>query len=579
MMAYLVAVLVLALTIQAGSQRPQPAPLPAPAGRVAGTVIDAASGRPVRFAEVTLSGSDERNTVSDDDGAFVFHRVPGGTYALRINAPGYLDTWFGQIRPGTDTRGTTITLVESERREQLVIRLTRGASIAGTVRDDRGEPVFGATVVVLRRVTRHGGRGLQPVATADTDERGAYRIPLLPPRVYVVSASSSRSIETTSGARGFAPVFHPASASAGGAKPLSLEIGEDRSDVDFQLPIVPVSRLTGRVFDPGGQPVAGIAVRLSTGSDGGIGDAHATTDEDGRFVFESVRPGSHLIETTPVMELLWGLAVRHLSGKISLAFGADDQSVAELLKDPSPATKTGQKAVRAPAAQPRGRAALRIEVGASEADVVLTLEPPRSVSGRIVFAEPTRRALQNEIGIELSPVDAQSDGVRTTIAADGTFTLRDVPPGTYEVRVEGLAPDWHVKSAMSTGADAIDVGLEVPPDRDINDLTIDVRTRGARLSGRLMDATSTASGGYKVILFAEDERLWRASSRVIAEDIEADGTFAFDGVRSGSYRLAVMQAVEPDEWRDPELLRRARMTAIAVTLAEGEHKSQIVRIK
>jgi hypothetical protein len=90
----------------------------------------------------------------------------------------------------------------------------------------------------------------------------------------------------------------------------------------------------------------------------------------------------------------------------------------------------------------------------------------------------------------------------------------------------------------------------------VRDRIITMRDRAAGLSGAVTDVDARFTDDYTVILFAADERLWAAPARVTAAALAPDGRFSFLPIRPGHYRLAVVRAVEPDEWLDPAFLRR-----------------------
>src|SRR5262245_23232626 len=163
-------------------------PRTAGTGRITGVILASESGRPVRMADVMLvSTAGDFRAVTDDAGAFSFDKLPAGSYSLHAGKPGFLDMVYGQVRPGTDTAGRTLTLKDREVL-RLNVPLSQGGSISGVVRDDHGDPVFGSQVVVSRWVMRGGKRRLEQVGSTETDERGMYRIGLLPSRQYVVGA-------------------------------------------------------------------------------------------------------------------------------------------------------------------------------------------------------------------------------------------------------------------------------------------------------------------------------------------------------------------------------------------------------
>ena len=67
----------------------------------------------------------------------------------------------------------------------------------------------------------------------------------------------------------------------------------------------------------------------------------------------------------------------------------------------------------------------------------------------------------------------------------------------------------------------------------------------------------------------------------IADAVELgdDGRFLFPRMRPGEYRLALVDDAEPDEWRDPEFLRRLAAASVPISLAEGEKRVQDLRVR
>ena len=88
----------LALPVATAAQ-PVPPPTLAPGtGIIVGQVVDAATGKGVSSAVVTLAGS--RRVMSTTDGRFAFRNLPAGSHALTAAKSGYIDGSFGMRRPG-----------------------------------------------------------------------------------------------------------------------------------------------------------------------------------------------------------------------------------------------------------------------------------------------------------------------------------------------------------------------------------------------------------------------------------------------------------------------------------------------
>jgi hypothetical protein len=177
--------------------RPAPTVQPAPApgtGAITGALVDAVSGRPIGGAVVRQrdqrSGSRASYTqTTTPKGRFAFTGLPASDeYTLTTSKAGYLDG--GCERP--DPRGPAAPRIlrDGQWLHDLRLTMTRPGSITGTVTDERGEPIVGATVRVLPQIYLAGHVQWLAGAIATTDNRGEYRIAGLGRGRYVVSVPS-----------------------------------------------------------------------------------------------------------------------------------------------------------------------------------------------------------------------------------------------------------------------------------------------------------------------------------------------------------------------------------------------------
>lgn len=564
-------------------------PRRAGSGRIAGTVIDAESGKPLRFARVELlPGPEFGGGITDDAGRFVFEKLEAGDYTLHVSKTGYLETTYGQARPGTDTPGRPIRLRDGERLDRVDVRISHGASISGVVRDDRGDPVFPASVIVYRWGTNDGVRRLRPVQTAETDERGRYRVSMLPPRDYVVGATAGDDVipqgSLATPTLGFAPAFFPGGPSPQQTSTVSLRLGDERADIDFQLPVVPLGKVTGTVVDADGKGVPELAVALTgPGSDGPESMQSMQTDARGHFEFERVLPGAYVIiagdDTGADLKMFHGMmALRDFKVGGSFTVVTRDVQLSKVMAfEAVPASKDETPP---PERAPRGTAESDVSVtGGAATDVLLTLQPSRQISGRLVFEGQTPRPDLSGMRVSITGIGRGAGFGEAKLDQDGAFTITNAAPGRYALDLPGLNPPWSAASAMSNGADALDALLEVPRDRDVRDLTITIRDRAAELSGSVAALPGQTTGDHLVVLFPAEERFWMMGPMGIFAVPVADGRFVFAGLRAGSYRLAVVEAAEPDDWLDPSFLRRLIPVSVPVNLGDGEKKVQNLRVK
>lgn len=180
---------------------------PVGAATLSGTVLSAATGRPLVGARVSLIWSSDLSTVrssgpgrggataaggtvtpgpwadtvafTDESGRFAFTGLPGGRFVLEASRDQFMPASYGQRQPGRP--GKPIELLDGQ---SLVVRfeMVRGSAIVGTVFDEAGEPVVQAQVRALRHLTNQNGvTRLRVVDATMTDDRGMYRFHELPP--------------------------------------------------------------------------------------------------------------------------------------------------------------------------------------------------------------------------------------------------------------------------------------------------------------------------------------------------------------------------------------------------------------
>ncbi|HEX6888383.1 MAG TPA: carboxypeptidase regulatory-like domain-containing protein [Candidatus Nanopelagicales bacterium] len=127
-----------------------------PGGSVRGRVVDRRTGQPLPGAVVTAHAGAGADTEmvgvpglgSPVAGAFAIADLPPVPITLRVAAPpggNHLGQWYD----GAAYPAVASVIDGAARTEGLLFRLAEGGSIAGTIRDDAGEPVAGASVTLV----------------------------------------------------------------------------------------------------------------------------------------------------------------------------------------------------------------------------------------------------------------------------------------------------------------------------------------------------------------------------------------------------------------------------------------------
>ena len=159
------------------------------------------------------------------------------------------------------------------------------------------------------------------------------------------------------------------------------------------------------------------------------------------------------------------------------------------------------------------------------------------------------------------------------------FKISDVPPGNYRVIPTLGGNRWRPKSVEAGGKDALDSFLEVKANEDVSNAVITFTDRATDVSGTLQDPNGAPTSDYTVVLFAAEQRYWVPNSRrVLATRPSTDGKFMFGSLPAGDYRLVALADVEPGAWYDPAFLRQLVGASIAITVNDGDHKVQAIRV-
>ncbi len=203
--------------------------------QIAGVVVTTdAPPQPVRRSIVTVSGGPlalSLSAITDDEGRFEIADVPGGRFTISASRASYVTIAYGASSPGRV--GVPLVVAAGQRLTGIRLLLARGAVIAGTVRDIDGEPKPGALVSLARR---SGADRVTLPLTAETDDRGGYRLFGLPAGEYFVVARTPRP------AGGVGPLQAASSEVIDRALQELARGGRDRADLRQQLPVAASER-------------------------------------------------------------------------------------------------------------------------------------------------------------------------------------------------------------------------------------------------------------------------------------------------------------------------------------------------
>jgi hypothetical protein len=227
------------------------------------------------------------------------------------------------------------------------------------------------------------------------------------------------------------------------------------------------------------------------------------------------------------------------------------------------------------------------------AGVTLALQPALRFMGRIAFDAAALEPAADLTKLTVRLISTKSRGSsaigRTSLGtipvpaaqvrADGTFEAGAVMPGSYRVSVAGAPAEWWLRSAIVGGRDVLDDALEIGRSGDVSGAALTLTDRHSELAGTLQTPTGSAATDYFVVVLPVNREQWRPQSRRIRSTRPAsDGRFAFPDLPAGDYLLAALGDLDPADLDDRAFLEQLVGAAVKVPLAEGQRKTQDLRI-
>ena len=461
MMAAVVAVGMLSIVGRAEQAPPPPPPPPsAPTGvagavpvvgtaTIRGRVVEAGTGEPVAgvrvvvaqyralTAPITATPIGALVAMSNTGGEFEVAGVPAGRVMVGATKSGYVAAWYAEpfvadppvSRPRdrdapSDSEPAAAPRPIDVRTDAIIegveIAIARGGVIAGAVVDSDGEPVVGASVQALRPQGAGDDRRLvADVTAADvTDERGQFRLHGLPSGRFALAASAGGELparrpdeERTglSGGVGAAHAFFPAADVPEFAELVEAVPGQEVAGLTI-LFAPRLAAITGRVLNADGQPGGATFLVVEQPSDAAAGGRSSRTYRiaaDGTFSIGSLPPGRYI--------------------------------------------------VRVPATQGNGVARADVELAGADLDVTLTLEPGRTLRGRVLFDA----AVTADTRVMIVARAAEPDRIPeagATIITTGEFVLSGLS-GLVHLTIS--APGWKVRSMRQGSAELMEPTLDL----------------------------------------------------------------------------------------------------------------------
>ncbi len=519
------------------------------AGSVSGKVVVEGSGVGVRKVVVHLEGQNsdlrqEYETATDALGNFRIEGVVAGDYGVTIQRLGFLPA-------SGKPEEARITVGVGQEVTGLVYRMLLTGVVAGKITEADGDPLEGVSVWVTRVGKNRTefdttGHDAGEAGQETTNDLGEYRIANLRTGQYIVQAQT----------RGISPAPDPADKGKPREKPVyALTYYPGTVDVklastvqvtagvtataNFSLMASRSYRVSGTVAVAGNPRNTQMFLVSTTGQT----EAQSLGD-GGKFEFLNVLPGTYVAQIVDMSGSGDGRAPETHTQMIGSPIVVSEADVTGLLLQP--------------------------EAGGSVKGKVRTEE------GELLEWTNLNVSLVRVAEAEELPqmADLGALGGNSRLQEDGSFAVKDVAGGTYQVFLGGpmaVMQGYYLKSVTLDGREVVDTGFTVNGETVLD---VVLSAKGASIAGTVVDGDGKAVGGATVVTMPSTGSGAGRAGRMdlyVTGQADASGHFALGGLVPGAYVVVALAEVEGDT-RKAEFFQKYGEKGTVVDLDEGERK-------
>lgn len=547
---------------------------------IRGRLLYEDSGRPVRYALITLTSLDSDNypgsmrysgkfVKTDANGEFVMKNVKPGNYAPYIKSEGILNI------DSFVFRGVTKTEIAENLPEKISVdglgemqatfHARRGGAINGTIRFVDGEAAVGVYVEALRKkdgiyggVTGYDSDG--SVGKTQTDDRGNYRFAGLPSGQYIVRVVEPVSHTQTkadylynfreNSQSSVLKTYFPEGENSKTARELEVSPAQEQTEINIVIPERTLFSVSGKVVDKKTQqPLDKFSVSFQKISDIDDDIAEMNYLSSGASA-KSGKLGDWLLKSLP-------------KGKYKISVSQGYVAPAETEKN------NVKKPVQYPTVMKE------IEVGDENiADLIFEMPAEASIAGTVTVEggknlPPDVRIFavgeKGEVGY--SGADYSNYRKNPEPVKQTDFRIRKLAEGKYQISF--ASREFYLKSISIGGRDVTASRIEVKEGEEIKNIQIVLSDNMGTLKGKVNNFDG--KNQMFVVLIKAGMDITRAAAGSFGGAVPPNGNFEIKAA-PGEYSVIMPNVKErpKNEAEIKELIEKLLKDAPKVTIKAGE---------
>lgn len=508
---------------------------------VSGTVIKEPGSLPLKKAIVMLvaqkPGPRVYTSQTDADGQFTISNIVPGSYQMFTEKTGFVEVNNRKRK----LESHALTLSPGQHVDDFRFTMLMTSAIVGRVVDEDGDPLANAQVNAFRK--RYGKSQWEQSKSERTNDLGEYRLPGLFPGRYYLSATPAPDFRSFTNVPSEIPApnsdsdprqaitYYPNTPDRHQASPIELRSGDD-FPVNFTILPSRTYTIHGVVVSPPSNRTTSVVLNARE-----YGQVFYATepDKEGRFELRGVAPGSYDLK---VFTYTSDGSFRTARQRIDVV----SRDISDVRLAPARSAKiTGQVLVDNQKSFPECHLRLR---DLDDEDHILDFDSDSGISNRYARAN-----------------------------LDGTFELKNIPPGKYliEAILGAESRAYYVRSVRFNGSPA-DSGFTING-ADAS-LLVTLNPDSAELKGSALDEHDKPVTDATVVL-VPDEPFRKTVIRYGKAHTDQNGQFVLSRITPGSYTLYAWQDLDGEPYLDPDFLKTQQDHGVSIRVNPGSSNAAI----